>query len=164
MALRKAVVLLLALAVALVATAAAVAAEEAQLGDGAVEDRYVGNRKGGATPPTSPPTDFIAPRPPGRCLIRLCGRVIVKSLCPYYYRWYGRAYPLWSVLPDGGRVVGKCTFVPWCRGCFRCLARKQAKCVKVLPRFVKWWFCRKGAGGKLTPVLKMLPDATPART
>lgn len=160
MALRK---LLLALTVALAVAVTAVAAEKAQLDDGAVEDRFMGDRKGGATPPTSPPSDLIAPRPPGRCLIRLCGRVIVKSICPYYYRWYGLAYPLWAVLPDGGRVVGKCTRVPWCPFCYRCLARKRAKCVKVLPRFVKWWYCRKGAGGELTPVLKMLSDTTPVQ-
>lgn len=162
MALHKAVVLLLALTVAVVAAAAAVVAEEVQLRDGAVDDKYVGARKGGATPPTSPPTDLVAPRPPGRCLIRWCGIIVVKSQCPYYYRWYGRAYPLWAVLPDGGRVVGKCTRVSWCPRCYSCIARKLGRCTKVLPRFVKWWFCRKGAGGKLTPVLKMLPEVTSA--
>lgn len=156
--------LLLALTAVAIIGAATVAAEDAQLDAAAVEDKFVGARKDGPPPKSSTlPADVVALRPPGRCLIRWCDSIQVYSLCTYYYRWYGaKVYRLGEALPDGGRVVGRCTRVPWCRSCYRCLARKRARCLKELPRFTKWWYCRLGATGQLTPVLKSLAAMTPA--
>lgn len=162
---RNAVVLLFARTIVALVGVSAVAAEEVQVEAAAVEDTFVGARKS-SPPPNSKalPADVIALRPPGLCFIRWCGSTRVRSTCPYYYEWYGaKTYRLWAVLPDGGRVVGRCARVPWCRTCYRCVARKTALCVKELPFFTKWWFCRKGASGQLTPVLKGLTSVTPAK-
>ncbi|GAB0495308.1 hypothetical protein MMPV_006607 [Pyropia vietnamensis] len=161
MAIRKAVVLLLTLTVIAVASAVAIAAEEIQLDDADIEDKFEGARKDSSPPPSSAaPNDLIAPRPGGRCRIRWCGNIRVWSICPYYYWWYGsQSKP--GVLPDGGRIIGRCTRLPWSFGCYRCVARKTTRCLKVLPRFTNWWFCFKNASGELKPVLKGPTDVTP---
>lgn len=153
MAVRKAVVLLLTLTVIAVASAAAVAAEEIQLSEADIEDQFEGERKEVSAPPSSSaPGSLIAPRPGGRCRIRLCGFRRVWSTCPYYYYWYGsQSRP--TSLPGGGRIIGRCKRLAWSSGCYRCLARKTTRCLKTLPRFTSWWFCFRKSSGELAPVL-----------
>lgn len=136
----NAAILLATVALTIMAVAGGAAAQDALAADdGATEETFAAPKK--APPPSGGAggaPGLSLPFRPGFCPIRTCGsRCVTRSAVAYYW-WYGApAKPFGAPTGEGGTIVGRCSALSWCRGCYRCRARKIVRtCVRV-PQFCK---------------------------